>query len=52
MRQDRLRSADGNRHQKSLGADLPVDRQRDGGGKKDTHAGGGYRARNEDALFQ
>ena len=38
--------------QQSLGTNLSVDAEGHGSGKKDTHAGGGYRSRNLDALLQ
>lgn len=43
-----LRSADRKQAEQSLGADLSVDPERHGRGKKDAHAGCGYRRGNLD----
>lgn len=43
MQQAGLWSADRNQAEQSLGADLSIDPERHGRGKKDAHAGWGYR---------
>src|SRR5208282_703037 len=52
LQQVGLRSADRNQAEQSLGADISVDPERHSRGKKDAHAGGGYRTRNLEALLQ